>query len=81
MHDHGTTIPSRQESTLDSREYQEVRPEGTYPLRRDHAPRYEITKGHIAPAEVRGDVMLISALGGATRPTRHPGTDRQRAQA
>lgn len=30
------------------------------------AARYGITKGHVAPAEVRGDVMLISALDGQT---------------
>ncbi|MDI5986011.1 BREX-1 system adenine-specific DNA-methyltransferase PglX [Halomonas sp. M4R5S39] len=30
------------------------------------ASRYGITKGHVAPAEVRGDVMLISAPDGQT---------------
>ena len=30
------------------------------------AARYGITRGHVAPAEVRGDVMLISALDGQT---------------
>lgn len=30
------------------------------------AARYGITKGHVAPTEVRGDVMLISALDGQT---------------